>query len=234
MKKQSDIKFYGQRGPYAFLSNFYPSPITLDGKEWLTVEHRYQAMKTTDMDLQEDIRQGLPLGETTWRAQNRGVTRDCKVDLSPGASKKKGQRVPKRKDWDSTKELFMYEALKEKFSIPELRQKLLDTGTAQLYEDSPSDAYWGTAQIDCNKGQNRLGVLLMLLRDDLVNRLETKEAFYVPPKRMLTLVLEIHDMERAKTIWQRYIDGAHLKGCEIKKVMDGDIPQAYDDLRSGL
>ncbi len=33
-------------GDFRFLSNFSHSPITVDGKEYLTVEHAYQAAKT--------------------------------------------------------------------------------------------------------------------------------------------------------------------------------------------
>lgn len=32
-------------GKYAFLSNFYPSPITIDNIQYPTVEHAFQAQK---------------------------------------------------------------------------------------------------------------------------------------------------------------------------------------------
>ena len=35
-------------GKYAFLSNFYPSPITFDGITFPTVENWFQAWKTED------------------------------------------------------------------------------------------------------------------------------------------------------------------------------------------
>src|SRR5258708_3607521 len=117
MAKAADrILFYGQKGPYAFLSNFYPAAIELDGKTWSSVEHRYQAMKTTDRNLQEDIRLGYPLGAHAHPLPDRA---SYLINLKPGESKKKGQRIKKRDDWETVKELFMYEALKEKFSIPE-------------------------------------------------------------------------------------------------------------------
>ena len=34
------------RGTWSFLSNFFPAPIVLNGKTYLTVEHAYQAAKT--------------------------------------------------------------------------------------------------------------------------------------------------------------------------------------------
>lgn len=36
-------------GKYAFLSNFYPSPITIDNIQYPTVEHAFQAQKTLDI-----------------------------------------------------------------------------------------------------------------------------------------------------------------------------------------
>ena len=36
------------KGEYAFLSNFYPSTFILDGKIYPTVEHYFQAQKTTN------------------------------------------------------------------------------------------------------------------------------------------------------------------------------------------
>jgi hypothetical protein len=36
------------RGKHAFLSNFHPSPVVLDGQTNPTVEHAFQAAKTAD------------------------------------------------------------------------------------------------------------------------------------------------------------------------------------------
>jgi len=43
-------------GEFAFLSNFYSSPVIYDGKKWPTVEHAFQAQKTLDEREQELIR----------------------------------------------------------------------------------------------------------------------------------------------------------------------------------
>ena len=72
-----------------------------------------------------------------------------------------------RADWDSVKEDVMYKGLKFKFTQDEvLRQSLLCTEGFELIEYAPwGDTYWGVDK-EYN-GQNRLGVLLMRLRDEL-------------------------------------------------------------------
>ena len=58
-------------------------------------------------------------------------------------------------------------ALISKFTQHEdLRRKLLDTGDAKLVEHTTRDRYWGDGGGE-GKGRNRLGVLLMRVRDEL-------------------------------------------------------------------
>jgi ribA/ribD-fused uncharacterized protein len=60
----------------------------------------------------------------------------------------------------------MYDALMAKFTQNEdAKQVLLSTGDNTLIEDSPVDWYWGCGAN--GKGKNRLGILLMRLRDEL-------------------------------------------------------------------
>lgn len=66
------------RGKYAFLSNFYPSPVELDGYVYPTVEHAYQAAKTEDVDARMSI-----------------LTAD-----KPATAKALGRGVPLREGWD--------------------------------------------------------------------------------------------------------------------------------------
>ena len=135
-------------GDYAFLSNFYPSPFYSEGILYPTVEHYFQAMKT------------LRLG---WRKQ---IAEAC----SPGVAKQMGRRVPLRSDWEDIKTSVMEEGLRLKFSNPKLREKLLSTGNESLVEGNTwHDNCWG----DCNcktcrrvVGENRLGILLMSLREE--------------------------------------------------------------------
>ncbi len=71
-----------------------------------------------------------------------------------------------RKNWESVKEQVMRKALRAKFEQhPELRALLLATAPAKLVEHTENDAYWGDG--GNGKGKNRLGYLLMELREQL-------------------------------------------------------------------
>lgn len=130
-------------GPNRFLSNFYPCVIVFEGIKYHSAEHAYQASKTNN----KDIRYSISLIDT------------------PGQAKRAGRRLVLREDWESVKIDVMREILEEKFSIPELRNKLKNTGKLKLIEGNHwGDTFWGV----CNgKGQNNLGKLLMEIRDSI-------------------------------------------------------------------
>jgi len=130
-------------GDYGVFSNFYYSPIWDDGIEYPTVEHYFQAMKTLDPN------------------QRRTIS----IAATPGAAKRMGRRVKLRDDWEQVKERYMLFALRQKFLDPTLKEKLLATGDTYLEEgNSWGDTYWGV----CNGvGKNRLGYLLMQVREEL-------------------------------------------------------------------
>jgi N-glycosidase YbiA len=136
------------RGSYAFLSNFYNSgvPIDLgDGLLYPTAEHAFQAMKTDDMLERQVI---------------------CAADTPHGA-KRLGRKVNKRADWDAWYRVWAMDVvLTNKFHGNEkLTRYLLATGDAVLIEGNDwGDTYWG--QVD-GKGQNMLGILLMVMRQNL-------------------------------------------------------------------
>lgn len=131
------------RGEYRFLSNFWPAPLWYGNFLWPTSEHAYQAAKTLDLDEQISIHE---------------------MAKTPGQAKRLGQRVTKRDDWEEIKLQKMFEIVKEKFwQNPDLMQKLLATGDAELIEGNTwGDTYWG----QCNGvGENHLGKILMEIRD---------------------------------------------------------------------
>jgi len=134
-------------GPYQFLSNFYKCTIDYEGLRYSSVEHAYQAAKTLDFDERIRIRNA----ET------------------PGHAKRLGRTVKLRQNWDDIKVDVMRTLLRLKFSHPELRQKLLDTGCAYLQEGNYwHDTFWGV-DLRTGQGQNMLGRLLMELRSELNN-----------------------------------------------------------------
>ena len=137
------IKFYSHNEEYAFLSNFYHESFSLEGRTWPTVEHYFQAAKTDDPD-------------EIWRVLNAP---------SPAKAKGLGRRVKLRPDWENVKIDVMRKALKAKYANPELRARLLATGTAHLIENAPRDYFWGCGA--SGSGKNWLGRLLMEVRDSL-------------------------------------------------------------------
>ncbi len=73
---------------------------------------------------------------------------------------------PLREDWEEVKENIMYKALKAKFTQHEdCKQLLLQTRDTLLIEHTKNGSYW--ADGGDGKGKNRLGVLLMKLRNEL-------------------------------------------------------------------
>lgn len=128
-------------GEYRFLSNFYPSPIEINGKKYDTVEHFYQASKATNEEDHEHVR----------------------TSPSPGIAKHRGQRIPVREDWNQSRLTIMLEGLIAKFEQNELlAEKLCDTETGELVEvNNWGDKFWGVCGSD---GQNNLGKLLMFVR----------------------------------------------------------------------
>jgi ribA/ribD-fused uncharacterized protein len=136
-------------GEYAFLSNFYHHPIVDDdGIRYATNEHYFQAQKTLDLN------------------QRRRIA----AAATPGQSKHLGRTVDLRADWENIKTDVMLEALHKKFSDPILARMLLATGDAELVEGNYwHDNTWGSCSCErCqNRGENRLGKLLMQVRSEL-------------------------------------------------------------------
>ncbi len=125
-----------------FLSNFFEVSLDIDGKQWPSVEHYYQAMKSNDPLVQEEIR----------------------LLSTPGKAKRRGQKIIIRPRWEFLKFNFMMKALLNKFSHESLKLKLLST-EGLIIEDSPKDLIWGSGVIGgLGPGQNMLGKLLMLTR----------------------------------------------------------------------
>ncbi len=130
------------RGEFLFLSNFYRSQVSYGGRLYPTVEHAYQAAKTSN----PDDRLAIALAAT------------------PGDAKKMGRYVTLRSDWESIKLEVMEALLREKFRDPKLREKLVATRPQPIVEDNTwGDVLWGVYE---GKGKNHLGKLLMKIREE--------------------------------------------------------------------
>ncbi len=140
------IAFYSVGDPFGELSNFAPFPISLKGKRWPTSEHYFQAQKFAGTPHEEEIR----------RAKKPRIAAEMGRD----------RKRPLRRDWEAVKDAVMTEALRAKFSQhADLRALLLSTGDARLVEHTANDSYWGDG--GDGSGKNRLGELLMKVRDEL-------------------------------------------------------------------
>lgn len=128
------------------LDNRFPAKFTLDGNEWPTVEHYYQAMKFPEFPaFQEEIRQA----PTASAAAKLG--------------KKKDPSKPIRVDWKEQRELIMRKGIFAKFDQnPPLKKLILDTYPRPLIFADANDAFWGYGQTQ--QGQNKLGQTLMEYR----------------------------------------------------------------------
>ena len=138
-------KFSGQ---YHFLSNFYPVKVKYDGDTYPTIEHAYQASKTT-------------------RSQRRKI----RQTESPGQAKRLGRMVLMRPDFVENKLMIMRKLVRQKFKDPTLRTFLLRTGNRRLVEGNTwGDQFWGESPL--GSGQNRLGWILMGIRDEIKRGLD--------------------------------------------------------------
>ena len=134
-------------GEYAFLSNYSASPFRIDHVLFPTMEHYFQANK----------------------ADNQNDYLHIAYAPTPGEAKRLGRKIQLRPNWEKIKDEVMLTGLRKKFADPELRNLLLATGDEELIEGNYwGDTYWGV----CNGvGQNKLGKLLMQVREEIKNNI---------------------------------------------------------------
>lgn len=146
-----EIKFYSSTNDYSEFSNFYMRKIFIGGHVWPSVEHYYQAQKTTDLKARILIKnlRSARLAKNAGQEPPVGL-----VDLRP--------------DWYSIRIGVMKRACFAKFTQhSDLLKLLLDTEEATLIEDSPVDIFWGCGRD--GTGDNNLGKVLMEVRQSLRN-----------------------------------------------------------------
>lgn len=154
-KSVKEIKFYNVRAKYGGFTNFYPSLISIDGITWRTTEHYFQAQKFIGTPYVEHIR--------SFRTAREAFQFSREQRVQPWI----------RSDWHSVKDEVMKKALLYKFSQnKDLRKLLLDTEDKKLIEHTANDSYWGDG--GDGSGRNKLGELLMEVRDVLRPKVEAK------------------------------------------------------------
>jgi len=138
------IYFYRRNEPYGEFSNFYQSPIDLDGYIWPTTEHYFQAQKfiSDETHFKNILHLSTP----------REAFMYVRTHKSP------------RTDWPQVKDEVMLKACLAKFKQhSELKKLLLSTGNRLIVEHTKNDSYW--ADGGDGTGINQLGITLMKVRD---------------------------------------------------------------------
>lgn len=136
VKRMTDGEISEFRGDNYFLSNFYPTPVTIDDITYRNAEAAFQAQKCANQSDKQRF-----------------------VNLDGKDAKKLGRKIRLRSDWESVKEGVMRQVISAKFSNPELRRMLTSTGNANLVESNTwGDTTWGSVN---GVGRNLLGEILM-------------------------------------------------------------------------
>ena len=144
------IKFYTTKDEHGYMSNFARYKIDCFGRVWQTSEHAYQAKKFVGMNI-EDY-------DAVFNADRPMVA----------AALGRDPNRPIRPDWEAVKDDVMRFVVLSKFmQNPKIREKLLSTGDAPLFEYDTvrGDTYWAINRH--GHGKNMLGVILMEVREVL-------------------------------------------------------------------
>lgn len=154
--KENLYKFFSRS---AKMSNFHKSPITVNGVQYVNNEQYYQESKSDFFGDEE-------------------TSRLIMATSNPAKMYYYGQNVKGYDDdrWKRVCDKIMMTGLIEKFKIPKFKDELLKTGDKTIAECNGKDPYWGTSCYMSDpvsddptkwKGQNKLGKLLMELRESL-------------------------------------------------------------------
>lgn len=133
------------KNEWRFLSNFYYHKMVVDGTIHMSMEHYFQYSKTNNV-------------------ADAAAILNAKT---PGEAKRIGGKVELIENWDQIKDDIMLNGLRAKFSWPYLINLLEFTDGYELIEGNYwGDKYWGVC-LKTNEGENKLGKLLMQVRDEI-------------------------------------------------------------------
>ena len=141
-------------GENKIYSNFYPVIVNVEGLNFPTVEHAYQACKTKEFFFKK-------------------LMANLKADKA-GLARKRGQTIIRRKDWPIVKNPMMNDLLCQKFNQDPFKSRLMKTIDA-LFEEGNywHDNYWGNCQCEKCKsieGENWLGRMITDIRGQLFEK----------------------------------------------------------------
>lgn len=133
------------QGENEYLTSGFPCNIEFESEIYPSVEHAFQAAKTSDLVARSNIRAAA----TGTDAKNLGR----QVSIVP--------------DWDNKRLDIMADLVKQKFANNlDLKFKLLMTGTKDLVQGGMrKDRFWGVDRHGV--GENHLGKIIMKVRDSI-------------------------------------------------------------------
>lgn len=179
-----DIIFCGKKDPYYEFSNYYESPIIINKKSYICVEHYFQSEKFNHDEPDNDTKEYYDLImqiDSPQKAKNMGTMKTNYRGGSWYINKSKPElgkmndiirrykdRVFLRSDWEENKIWIMQHGLEKKFTQNKsLKSLLLNTENCQIIEKSHRDSFWGNARGTNHRGKNHLGQLIMKVRNGL-------------------------------------------------------------------
>lgn len=158
------IGFHNPDEVNGYLSNWYLANFIVDGIEYSSMEQymmHQKALMFNDNNIAEQIMNTTNVGKI----------------------KALGRSILNYNDtmWNGVRQVIVYKGLLEKFrQNSKLREQLLSTGNDILAECAVQDIIWGIGlsmsdtkryELESWKGQNLLGFSLMLVRENLKNKL---------------------------------------------------------------
>jgi ribA/ribD-fused uncharacterized protein len=172
------ILFYEAGKPYEEFSNFFTDKhfkLIINGISFASSEHAYQSAKYDDV-LNTSPHQKM-YASLIAKAKTPAQCFYLGRQLAPQKwewgrklqeniiDKYKSKGVAVRCDWSTVKDSIMLNILESKFKQnPRLMKLLVSTGVRKLVEHTQRDSYWGDGGGN-GRGQNKLGIMLMLIRD---------------------------------------------------------------------
>jgi len=167
--KSKDIQDIGDDIPSNWrkiLSNFYPTPIMMNGKSYYTLEHYFhsaKAMYSNKPEMSKIFEVGGSVGPNPLDAKRAGGK----------GSYNKEKAVLDLQSWDKNRDRIMYEGLLERERTDKMFSKILKrTKSRDIYllhfERTGVKSYWGGSYKDgVISGSNVLGRMMMMLRENI-------------------------------------------------------------------
>jgi len=135
------------QGNYRWLSNFAPVTISIENRNYPSVEHAYMSFKSD---------------ESTWKDFC------ANENNSAGKVKMTSRKIKLIEDWnDSFRLKLMEDLIRVKFNQEPYKSNLLATGNQNIQEGNYwNDKFFGIC-LKTGMGENHLGRLIMKIRDEL-------------------------------------------------------------------